>query len=186
MVQGPAGFDAYARVLDVPDPRFEGQPEDDIDDGALDAMPDTPELFAAVADILVPLTSTPDDLRFLLWEGWPYEPALPNGPRFDIYGMSACALASGAFEDWFGWTESGPNRGYPPAFVWPEDRAWCLAYDVDSHFLGIGGAADAIARVLAQSPDVPSHLPLIRPVSKSPTARASRFAASGERLTATR
>jgi hypothetical protein len=38
-----------------------------------------------------------------------------------------------------------------PAFVWPADRAWCVANDVDPHWAGIGGSAAAIADLLADS-----------------------------------
>lgn len=151
LLLGPAGFAAYARVLAVPDPQYEGQAEAEIDDAIIDSMPGDDELVAETVSLLLPATSTPDDLRFLLWDGWPYEPRLPRSGRFDVHGMRTCALASGTIGDWVDWSGSSPERGYPPAFVWPADRAWCLAYDVDSHFLGVGGSEEAVARVLAES-----------------------------------
>ena len=34
-----------------------------------------------------------------------------------------------------------------PAFVWPGDRAWCVAEDVDPHWAGIGGDLAPITRL---------------------------------------
>ena len=36
-----------------------------------------------------------------------------------------------------------------PAFVWPADRAWCIARDVDPHWAGIGADTRAIDRLIA-------------------------------------
>lgn len=35
-----------------------------------------------------------------------------------------------------------------PAFIWPADRAWFLANDVDPHWAGIGGSPRAINDLL--------------------------------------
>ena len=46
-----------------------------------------------------------------------------------------------------------PGRLWPdmpdPAFIWPADRAWCLANDVDPHWAGIGADASAIDNLVA-------------------------------------
>lgn len=45
-----------------------------------------------------------------------------------------------------------PESGYnPAAFVWPEDRAWCIASDVDDHGAIIGANAETIGRLLART-----------------------------------
>jgi hypothetical protein len=75
---GPLGFEAYARVLGLPDPQYAGQPEGNIDDAVIDAMPADDELIVATVDALRASTGTSDDLRFLLCDVWPYEPALPK------------------------------------------------------------------------------------------------------------
>lgn len=41
----------------------------------------------------------------------------------------------------------------PPAFVWPADRAWCLASDIDPHWAGIG-ADTATIRTLMTRDDI--------------------------------
>jgi hypothetical protein len=35
-----------------------------------------------------------------------------------------------------------------PAFVWPADRTWCVAHDVDPHWAGIGGSRALIDRLI--------------------------------------
>ena len=35
-----------------------------------------------------------------------------------------------------------------PAFVWPEDRAWCTAKDVDPHWVGIAAREQAVRTLL--------------------------------------
>ena len=52
--------------------------------------------------------------------------------------------------------------------VWPADRAWCVARDVDPHWAGIGGASSLITRLVTDarldvvpadpSEDQPSYL----------------------------
>ena len=39
----------------------------------------------------------------------------------------------------------------PPAFVWPADRPWCLAADVDHHWAGIGAEPAAIEALRSAS-----------------------------------
>lgn len=52
----------------------------------------------------------------------------------------------GAAQTWLG----GPGAHTPdPAFVWPADRAWCVAHDVDPHWAGIGADVEAVEGLLA-------------------------------------
>lgn len=148
---GPSGFEAYARVLSLPDPEYVGQSEADLDDAVFDAYPDDFELLDRVIDSLAEFTASPDDLRFLLWDGWPYDPELPAGPRVDLARVRTCALAAGSMADWRDWSQSQQRDAYPPAVLWPVDRSWCVVYDVDSHFAGVAGAARAI-RALMDAP----------------------------------
>ena len=36
-----------------------------------------------------------------------------------------------------------------PAFIWPADHAWCIANDVDPHWIGIGADTPAIDQLVA-------------------------------------
>lgn len=145
---GPAGFEACARVLQLPDPAFDRQAEAELADEVLDEAPGDVELVTGVVDAL---GSSSDDLCFALWDGYPYRPPLAAKSRFDLAGLRQYALAAGTVDDWARWVDDAPEphgRAFPPAFVWPADRSWCLAFDVDAHFAGVGGSAAAVARLL--------------------------------------
>lgn len=142
---GPDGFEAYARVLALPDPLHPGQSENDA--GELATELSDAEMISRVVD-LVTGPAAEVELRFLLWDGWPYRPELPAGGRIDLAGIRRYALAGGTLRDWLTWADSGVERGFAPGFVWPADRSWCVAYDTDPHFAGVGGSADAIDRLL--------------------------------------
>ena len=46
---------------------------------------------------------------------------------------------------------TGPSspKGGTPAFVWPADRTWCVAADIDPHWAGIGASVPAIKQLIA-------------------------------------
>lgn len=46
------------------------------------------------------------------------------------------------------WVEDLRLRAPELAFVWPADRAWCVAFDVDSHWAGIGAEARVIGQLV--------------------------------------
>lgn len=72
--------------------------------------------------------------------------AVPNRAFFLFHGRLADVGDWGAAEGW-----PGHFRTMPPAFVWPADRAWCLANDVDPHRAGIGASAAAVADLVADT-----------------------------------
>lgn len=45
----------------------------------------------------------------------------------------------GAWDSARGWSSQFRLDHAEPAFVWPADRAWCVANDVDPHWVGVGG-----------------------------------------------
>lgn len=168
---GPAGFPAYARLRFLPDPAFAGQREHDVEtdeDG-----PSETALLRTVLETLARHTGTPDDCYFCLWEGWGdiwgdqgggrrrgprIAPAFPasvlQGPRVVVparsYFLFHGPLAD--FGDWGAadWWPGQPRQdAWDPAFIWPADRAWCIADDVDPHWAGIGASASAVEELLA-------------------------------------
>ena len=148
---GPPRLEACARVLQLPDPPIDGQPESDLADDLLDRAPSDVELIERTVEALQSPSGPPELLYFLLWEGYPYRPPLPRTSRFDFVGLRVCALATGAMGDWTEWVgadDADHGRGFPPAFVWPASREWCVAFDVESHFAGVGASSGAIARLL--------------------------------------
>lgn len=143
---GPDGFEAYARVLTLPDPSFPGQSETDLDDEEFDAALSDVELVGGIIDVMTG-SAEEAELCFLLWDGWPYDPELPVESPIDIAKIRRYALAQGTLQDWLIWVDAGTERGFAPGFVWPADRSWCITYDTDSHFAGVGGSAAAIDRL---------------------------------------
>lgn len=145
---GPDVFAAYARVLELPDPAYDRQPEAELAD---EVIYDAPSEVDLIVGVVRALGSSSDDLLFLFWEGYPYRPPLPPTSRFDLAGLRRYVLASGGIDDWARWTTDAPEphgRAFPPAFVWPADRAWCVGFDVDAHFAGVGASEEAIERLL--------------------------------------
>jgi hypothetical protein len=49
--------------------------------------------------------------------------------------------------DW-GAPEFGDGYFWEPAWVWPSDRTWCVAKDVDVPWAGIGAPRDVIDRLV--------------------------------------
>jgi hypothetical protein len=102
------------------------------------------ELALPLATVLAHNTSTADRCWFAVWEGWG---GLPDealrAPTFSVPGREyylltgpVDALAGGAY-DFLGLQS--------PNLVWPEDRAWCLAteVDLDTTYLGCDDACSA-------------------------------------------
>lgn len=147
---GPAGFETYARLRYIPDPATPGSAEPDVELPA-DHPHDFDQARAAMA-VLAAWTSTPQDCWFAVWEGCSGSLELPTGlPLLELphrrYGLLRGRLAELA-----GWEETlRTGLDAPPAFVWPADRRWCFASDVDPHWAGIG-AEEAAVRALLMEP----------------------------------
>lgn len=147
LLVGPDGFEAYARVLALPDPLYPGQSENDADELSADLSDSA--LINRIID-LVADSADGVEFVFLLWCGWPYHPDLPSGSRVNLARIREYAISRGTRRDWLTWVHSGDERWFAPGFVWPADRSWCVAYDTDSHFAGVGGSALAIDRLLKE------------------------------------
>ncbi|GAA1905458.1 hypothetical protein [Williamsia serinedens] len=153
VTSGSTGFEAYARLRFIRDPAFPGEKHSDVD-----FTPDGPgptELWqlAVAVEHLATHTATPDNLYFLIWDGWPgsYDTAgaaqvLLKDDRFGV--VRRYHLFTGD-SDLFSWETHSP-RASPrselpdPAFTWPADRAWCIADDIDPHFATIAATLPAI------------------------------------------
>lgn len=157
LVLGPPGFEAYARVLALPDPSRPGLSEADLDDATLDDAPSDVLVVSETLAGLAGFTALPDQLCFLFWDGWPFDPPLPAGRRIDVAHRRQYALARGTREEWLAWASLDREGSFPPGFVWPADQSWCIAYDVDAHFAGVGASEAAIAGLLSSS-----RLPTVR------------------------
>ena len=93
-------------------------------------------------------------------------PSVPQAPKVEV-PHRAYWLFRGALAEIGTWdtAEAWPGRyrlgAAEPAFVWPADRAWCVASDVDPHWAGIGGGTPLINQLIAD--------PLLDAVSADPT-----------------
>jgi hypothetical protein len=84
-------------------------------------MAEAPGVRKALA-ALAGCTSTPNTAYVAIWEGW-------------------CGTGSA----------QGAGEGQEPHLVWPEDRAWCLACEVDEEIEFTVGCSGNAAQVLAEA-----------------------------------
>lgn len=135
---GPPGFDVYVRV------RF------DLDGRDVEA--EAPALRLALAT-LATCTTTPDSGYAAIWEGWASRGPCPDAPRVEIphrtmllFTGPVDVLRDAPALAWYG---SARGEYQEPHLVWPADRAWCLACEVDEEIeFTIGCSVDA-SKVLA-------------------------------------
>ena len=109
----------------------------------------------AAAEVLREFTSTPGNCYFCVWEGFGFiDPEFyKRTSRVKIPGRSYLLFrgpldAIGSFIEpaFHGYSQS-------PNIWWPEDRAWCVATEIDSMDTYIGGSEECIQRILAR-PDL--------------------------------
>jgi len=108
----------------------------------------------------LPTTYTDDGGRFVAFPSVAARPGVaeqspaspPRRPKVVVPGR-AYFLFRGKAEDLGAWGADGPwpDMSYvpEPAFVWPADHAWCIANDVDPHWMGIGASTSAIEALVA-------------------------------------
>lgn len=156
---GPSTFESYARLRIVPDPTEEGQAEADHGPPVIEE-PELEQLRTLVG-ALSRWTSTPGDAYHCLWDGWGDvglgEPGVRHEPR--AYHLFRGPLSQ--LGEWGVLLGQGRASERVPAFVWPSDRAWCLAFDVDLHWAGIGASEEAIETIVEELA-VPGTLDLVR------------------------
>lgn len=165
-------FGALVTRVGTPARLFDRPPQP----GLFDSWPATGSLPLDLARVLVRLlgdhTTTPDLCWFAAWEGWgdpvfmtrvgstdPAEP--PPGsvlerprqrPTFNVPGRGYY-LARGPLAAALD-TVYGVVAHYQSASIWwPDDRAWCVATEVDLDWTYVGGTTECIAGILS-SPDL--------------------------------
>jgi len=137
---GPPDFDVYVRIALSQGPDGVDPPGED------------PAVRLALAT-LAPFTATPANGYAAIWEGWTSGVPAPRAPRVQIPNR-AMLLFTGPVEvlrdapalAWYGSTQ---GRYQEPHLVWPEDRAWCLACEVDEEIEFTVGCSDDAAHALA-------------------------------------
>jgi hypothetical protein len=102
-------------------------------------------LLRGLAEVLAPHTQAPEHCSFAVWAGWGgIEERLAGAARFSLPQRPMLLLegplaAAAAVDDW----------GEPANMWWPEDRAWCVASEIDLMTTYVGGSAGCIAALLA-------------------------------------
>jgi hypothetical protein len=105
--------------------------------------PPQPEALRELAALLGEFTRTPELCWFCVWTGYGGIEERERGARIhhppdrDYFVSSGPIAAVSLFED------EGPN------IWWPDDRAWCVASDIDLAATYVGGSARCIERMLA-------------------------------------
>jgi hypothetical protein len=159
---GPSGFDAYARLRFIPDPTWDGQPEHTVD--VPDDHPSEWSQAWAALDVLRRFTTTREHWYVCAWEGSGHV-LTRNVFREPLVGVTERLyfMAEGTDDDVQEWDALFDGGGPVPAFVWPADRAWCFASDVDPHWAGIGGSTAAIEALVNSSLDLVAADPAVKP-----------------------
>ena len=142
-------FPAHARLRYAPDDGDAPRPE--IPPRPLGEQGDGP-VIAELCDMLATDTTTPQLCYFCLWEGWPgINEIITPGPPVVAIPNRTYHLFSGPLSDVGQWCAQ-PTPDMPPAaFIWPADRAWCVASDVDPTWAFINGSGATISRLVAQT-----------------------------------
>lgn len=108
-----------------------------------------------LAEVLAPFTTTPDRCWFAVWDGWGFGLLPPNAPRIAMPGRPM-VLFEGPLSALTTLRDDIHGDGVPAALWWPQDRAWCVATDVDLLSTYIAGSSpvcqalvdDAVLEVL--------------------------------------
>ena len=99
----------------------------------------------ALAAVLARHTSTPDRCWFCTWDGWG-SVFFDDGPRVELphrnYVLFAGPLAALP-------SLMDAQDGHSPNLWWPDDRAWCVATEIDLAWTYVGGPAALISEALA-------------------------------------
>jgi hypothetical protein len=135
---GPPGLQTYARVSLGRDECNEEDPSAEI------------TILRSVVATLVEHTTTPHQVHVGVWEGWGLPE--PQGVRFEIHARRYALLTGPAMDALDpGALGLDPRRPAIPHLLWPADRAWFIAWDVDEEWnFTVGGSARAVAALLAQ------------------------------------
>ena len=134
----PTGFAAYVRI----DHATAG---DDDDDWA-------GTLPASIAEVLLATLHGPtrsEDGWFAVWDGWgglpPGEPVLHH-PLGRNYVLLTGPLAAATRPLWL--VNGSMWRHQSPSLWWPNDRAWCVATEIDAPWTYVGASDAEIRRLL--------------------------------------
>jgi hypothetical protein len=98
-------------------------------------------------------TSTPGRCYFCIWEGWGHVNLRLFGEARLKSKFRNYLVFTGPIDAIFSLGEIGYPAFQSPNIWWPEDRAWCVATDVDSDSTYVGGTDECI-QALLDNPDL--------------------------------
>jgi hypothetical protein len=141
---GPPGFEVYVRIA---------FPQDSGADAGHPPGEAPADVVRAALATLGAYTATPSKGYAAIWEGWTSGTPAPHAPRVEITHR-AMLLFTGpvdALRDAPALAWYGPAAGIAqePHLVWPEDRAWCLACEVDEEIEFTVGCSGEASQALA-------------------------------------
>jgi hypothetical protein len=124
----------------------------DNDEFPVDALPpnegrvDTTTMGALI-DALAPATLTPDDVMFLVWEGWggtPWE-RFAQAATVELPGRT-CRFVRGPIEGALVPINLAPfmSDTLAPMVWWPADRAWFVHSEIDWMWTFVAGSAELV------------------------------------------
>jgi hypothetical protein len=160
----PQGFDAYVRIPHPgqKEPIGEGPPED---------------VLATLIELLSGYTATPDSCWLCIWSGYGFwssgaykllvlgdpegtlekefsrvmrdrEQLVDGVPEVDIGGGRSYFLFHGPISAAGSMAFDFDGAQQPPNMWWPDDRAWCVASDIDLPSTYVGGSRGCIDRLI--------------------------------------
>ncbi len=105
----------------------------------------------ALVEVLSDFTATPESCYFGLWEGYGNIDTrkYKSDSRMRVPGRDYL-LFSGPLDAVMAFLNGdGPFWRYSPNIWWPEDRAWCVATDIDLYDTYVGGSQECIEAILS-------------------------------------
>jgi hypothetical protein len=168
LIDAPDPFDHRSELWDAGEPR----------EGSLDL-----HQLQALCDLLAAHTTTPNDCYFAMWEGWGSHNG--SGVRLTVSDDGASTsedvpplytrhewaaprlrlpwrdylLLAGRLDAVGPITQYDPDMPHAtqsPALIWPADRAWVVATEIDFDSTLLAGTAETIAAVLTH-PDLEAY-----------------------------
>ena len=103
-----------------------------------------PDLAQPLARLLKGATTTPDRCWFGLWEGFGFLSEAERAGASIAAQHRRWLLYRGAVEQLTNSFDSWPQSAN---VVWPEDRSWCLATEIDAECTVIGGSRELISAI---------------------------------------
>ena len=102
-------------------------------------MPETQ--VRALVDLMSRHTASRDKCWFCLWDGYGNVELKQAAALVTPNPQRSYLLFSGPIEKAAGWLD-GPN------IWWPDDRAWCVASEIDLPYSYVGGTKDLVEEIL--------------------------------------